>query len=230
MSEDKLDKIGLIFVLMFVGIIILMHNANQKSIENKNEYAKLQSEVSKLSSTIENMNERQASLYDNVGILTEENTSLTLEIEQLREDNAKLIIASDTLQKELNSIPVETNNYAVIDMTEDERDLLAKILALEAYDQPDCGQRAVVEVVFNRVLSAGWPNTVKSVIYDKGQFATVKYLNNPYNKPRDKEYNNIDWVLTHGSTILPSDYVFFATYKANGKDFIHIQGHYFGRK
>ena len=228
MSEDKLDKIGLIFVLMFVGIIILMHNANQKSIENKNEYAKLQSEVSKLSSTIENMNERQVSLYDNVGILTEENTSLTLEIEQLREDNAKLIIASNTLQKELDSIPIETNNYAVIDMTEDERDLLAKILALEAYDQPDCGQRAVVEVVFNRVLT-GWASSVREVIYQKGQFATVKYLDRPYNTPRDKEYKNIDWVLVHGSTILPPDYVYFATYKANGKDFIQIEDHYFAR-
>ena len=131
-------------------------------------------------------------------------------------------------KKKIDEIPVVENNYAIINLTDDERQLLAEILALEAYDQPDCGQRAVAEVVFNRVLT-GWASSVREVIYQKGQFATVKYLDRPYNKPRDKEYANIDWVLAHGSTILPPDYVYFATYKANGKDFIQIEDHYFAR-
>jgi len=228
------NTIWFVYILFFIltswGCIgYYVSESYKASIAAEERVRQSQEQVSQLTQTISNMDTVQASLQSYINQLEEENNSLLLEIEQLQEENAKMMIAAETLQKKIDEIPVVENNYAIINLTDDERQLLAEILALEAYDQPDCGQRAVVEVVFNRVLSAGWPNTVKSVIYDKGQFATVKYLDNPYNRPRDKEYKNIDWVLAHGSTILPSDYVFFATYKANGKDFIQIEDHYFAR-
>ena len=121
------------------------------------------------------------------------------------------------------------NEYSDIEMTEDERELLARILALEAGDQPDLGERAVVEVIFNRVQMGEWPDSVAGVIYDSGQFEAVHYLDHPYMTPGHREYDNIDFVLRRGRTALPEDYVYFATYKANGRDFIQIAGHYFGR-
>lgn len=125
-------------------------------------------------------------------------------------------------------VPPE-NEYSTIAMTEGERDLLWWILALEAKDQPDVGQRAVVEVVFNRVLSPDWPDTVEEVLYQPGQFSTIPYLTHPYVQATQKELDNIDFVITHGRTALPEDYVYFATYKANGKDFLQIEDHYFAR-
>ena len=129
------------------------------------------------------------------------------------------------------------NEYSSITMTENEKDLLWWILALEAKDQPDIGQRGVIEAIFNRVLSPEWPNTVEEVLTQKGQFDGYKILQEYregkrtklYAYPDEKETASIDFVLKNGRTALPDDYVYFATYKAYGRDFILIGNHYFAR-
>lgn len=133
-------------------------------------------------------------------------------------------------------VPPE-NEYSSITMTENEKDLLWWILALEAKDQPDVGQRGVVEVIFNRVLSPEWPNTVEEVLTQKGQFDGYSFLKEYregnrkvlYASPDEREQKNIEFVLIHGRTVLPEDYVFFASYKANGRGFLQIEDHYFAR-
>lgn len=130
---------------------------------------------------------------------------------------------------EVEVIKHEPNCYDLIEISPEEYDLMAQIVALECKTQPDVGQRAVVEVILNRVLD-NWGSSVWDVLTQKGQFSTLKYLDNPYATPEDKEYNNIDYVLEHGRTVLPEHYVYFATYKANGTDFIQIQEHYFGKE
>ena len=218
-----------IIIIGVLGIFLIRLYFDFTDVKNENK--KIENQVEVLNRTNNKLTAERDSLKDEIKLLVEDNKSLSIEVEDLKEEIARLNLAIETLQKEINKMTenVPVNNYAVINLSDSERDLLAKILALEAGDQPDVGQRAVVEVVFNRVLT-GWASTVEGVIYDKGQFATVKYLNHPYQTPDEKEYANIDWVLEHGSTILPPDYVFFATYKANGKDFIHIEDHYFGRR
>ena len=92
------------------------------------------------------------------------------------------------------------------------------------------GQKAVIEVVFNRVLSPDWPDTVKDVIYQKGQFATVKYLKHPYNLPGEHEDDAISAVLRETETVLPStEYVYFDTRGINGRKHVRINHHVFGR-
>lgn len=122
--------------------------------------------------------------------------------------------------------------YGGISISEDEYALLRSILALEAdYDtEGHDGQKAVIEVVFNRVLSPDWPDTVKDVIYQKGQFATVKYLKHPYNLPGEHEDDAISAVLRETKTVLPStDYVYFDTKGINGRKHVRINHHVFGR-
>ena len=121
------------------------------------------------------------------------------------------------------------NDYSEIILTTEDRELLEWVVALESKNQPDVGQRAVIETIFNRKLLNEWQNTVWDVLTAKGQFDSLNYLDKPYAKPTEKERANIDYVLEHGRTVLPPDYVYFATYKANGKDFIQIQDHYFSR-
>ena len=119
--------------------------------------------------------------------------------------------------------------YANISMSEDEQNLLRAILALESHGEGLEGQKAVVEVIFNRVRSDEWANSVHDVIYQKGQFATVKYLNDPYVLPDEAEDDAISEVLRETETVLPTDYVYFSTKKVNGKDFIKINHHWFSR-
>ena len=156
-----------------------------------------------------------------------------LEEKLFAEKERKLEMKPEIVEVEvIKEIEVEVppeNEYSSITMTENEKDLLWWILALEAKDQPDVGQRGVIEVIFNRVLSPEWPNTVEEVLYQPRQFSTIPYLTHPYVQASQKEMDNIDFVLEHGRTVLPEDYVFFASYKANGSGFLQIEDHYFAR-
>lgn len=119
--------------------------------------------------------------------------------------------------------------YEAITLTDDEKSLLAAILWAEANNQPDDGKRACVEVCFNRILSADWPDDLVSVLSQKGQFATWKYRNRV--KPTQSERDAIEAVLNETETVLPSTaYVYFDTRGVNGKDHVRIKDHSFGRQ
>lgn len=130
------------------------------------------------------------------------------------------------------------NPYAGIKLTADEEEVFAWVLALEAKNEPEIGRRAVVETTCNRVLSDEWRgDTIGAILSATGQYDGYKIMQeyragtrtSLYAYPDETEKQTIRYVLEHGNTALPLDYVYFATYKANGKDFIQIGNHYFGR-
>lgn len=61
----------------------------------------------------------------------------------------------------------------VVAYTEQELNLLTRLINAEAYDEPYEGMVAVGAVVVNRVLSPRWPSTIYDVIMQPGQFAPV---------------------------------------------------------
>ena len=130
------------------------------------------------------------------------------------------------------------NPYAGIKLTAEEEDVFSWVLALEAKNEPEIGRRAVVETACNRVLSDEWKgDTIGAILSAAGQYDGYKIMQeyrtgkrtSLYAYPDESERQTIRYVLEHGNTALPLDYVYFATYKANGKDFIQIGNHYFGR-
>lgn len=137
--------------------------------------------------------------------------------------------ALETLEPERETFNLY--EHIAMEMTSEEMRLLEIILACEAQDEPYDGQKAVVEVIFNRVLSPDFPDTVYDVLSQKGQFATWKWRNKPYNTPNQTQTNAIAEVIENGNqnTILPEDYVFFSVGKVNGTDFIKIGHHQFSR-
>lgn len=58
----------------------------------------------------------------------------------------------------------------------DEVDLLARLITAEAEGEPYEGQVAVGAVVINRVKSPEFPNSIREVIYQKGQFSSLPKL------------------------------------------------------
>lgn len=127
---------------------------------------------------------------------------------------------------------VESSYSSIIScMGQDEEDVLKVILACEAQTEGLDGERAVLEVIFNRVNSSEWPNTVYDVLSQRGQFSTWKNRNNPYNTPGELEDEALNAVATGGDTVLPSnDYVYFATKPHSWMhDVIKMGNHYFGR-
>lgn len=123
----------------------------------------------------------------------------------------------------------DTNNpYQEIcqNITPEEEDLLCKILWAEANNQDMDGQRAVLEVIFNRVLSSSFPDSIELVLSQNGQFSTWKDRNNV-------EYTHVQLdalqIVSEEATVLPNTkYVFFDTQGKNGRDKIKIGNHWFG--
>lgn len=64
----------------------------------------------------------------------------------------------------------ETVQGAAVEASVDETILLAAVVQMEAGGQSYEGKLAVASVVMNRVNSSRYPNTITSVIYQKGQF------------------------------------------------------------
>lgn len=118
--------------------------------------------------------------------------------------------------------------YADVSVSEYEGDLLERILWAEANDQSFDGQKAVVEVIFNRLRSPEWPNTVEGVLSQKGQFATWKSRNKV--RPTEVQSDVISEVLRETETVIPADYVYFSTKKHGWMhDCFKIEDHWFGR-
>lgn len=72
-----------------------------------------------------------------------------------------------------------------IGFTDDEIDLLARLVRAEAQIEPFEGKVAVACVVLNRIENSQFPDTIESVIYEPRQFQPVS--NGEINKPADAE-------------------------------------------
>lgn len=62
----------------------------------------------------------------------------------------------------------------IVEFTDEEFELLVRVINAEAYNEPFEGQVAVGAVVINRVLNPGFPNTIKDVIYQPNQFMVIQ--------------------------------------------------------
>ena len=90
---------------------------------------------------------------------------------------------------------------------ENERDLLAKLVYLEA---GTCGQDcqcAIVSVVLNQLESGYWGDSIEEVIYEGGNYSVAHLLEECVRPPRDC-YDAVDYVLAHGRT-LPAEVRYF---------------------
>lgn len=70
-------------------------------------------------------------------------------------------------------------------ISDEDKDLLARLVTAEAKGEPFEGKVAVATVVLNRVENEQYPDTIKDVIYEKRQFQPVD--NGMIHKPATKE-------------------------------------------
>lgn len=94
-----------------------------------------------------------------------------------------------------------TSGEAVISYTQDELDLLARLVTAEAESEPYAAQVAVAAVVVNRVKSDLFPNTISSVIYQKsdGYYQFTPVENGWINKPTTQQARNAALEALKGS-------------------------------
>ena len=111
-----------------------------------------------------------------------------------------------------------------------EVDLICRIAVRECIDQPIDGQRAVIEVILNRMISPAWPNTLEGVLSQKTQFETWPIRHLAKQKDIDAMKETLELVRTEKDLILPhTDYVYFSTKRQSyAKNYVKIEGHNFG--
>lgn len=114
--------------------------------------------------------------------------------------------------------------YPDIQLTQEDRDLLARVIWAEARGECEEGQQAVAEVVLNRMASEKFGNTLNGIIYAEGQFRSVPFLKDA--EPYQSQYEAIERAL-YGPYVLPEDVVHFATFRTNDNVWGQIGRHIF---
>ncbi len=164
--------------------------------------------------------------------------------EEITEGGVAILL--NTLNEE--AIQNGFDNYSLNDytdlinsLTDEEKELIARITFREAGNQDIDGQMAVVEVILNRVLSDKWPDTVYKVLSQKGQFSTWSLRNKVSQENIEKMLEVIELVANEKESILipyleekgfdtnPLNYVYFdGVQHSYATNYIKIQGHWFG--
>lgn len=119
--------------------------------------------------------------------------------------------------------------YAAVikNLTAEEKELICKITYKEAGNQSIAGQRAVMEVILNRLCSGVWPNDIESVLSAPGQFSTWSSRNKITDEKLAEMQSVLSIVETDNTTILPNNsYVYFNCANPK-KDSIKIEEHWF---
>lgn len=124
----------------------------------------------------------------------------------------------------------EPSPYEGIAVSEDELYMLACLVWHESRGEPYEGQVAVAEVVLNRCLSAGFPDTVSEVIFQRYpgqgyQFSPAPYLYSA--QPGETQYAAVRDALDGAELIVPTSTVFFSTEPYNSNIVAVIGNHYF---
>lgn len=114
--------------------------------------------------------------------------------------------------------------YPGLELTQQEQQLLAKLIWLEARGEGAEGQQAIAEIVYNRMASEQFPDTLEAVIYAEGQFRSISHLEEA--TPSQAQYDALENAL-EGPYVLPMEVVYFATYPVNENVWGEIGGHIF---
>ena len=147
-----------------------------------------------------------------------------IEKEFIQEEEVEIVEDEIAESAESKSIYADT----IDNLTEEEKTMIAQITFREAGNQSEEGQRAVVEVILNRLNSERWPNTVEGVLSQNRQFSTWRGRN----KVSEENVNNMLYIIDKVSTeepVLAKDYVYFNSLKnPTMNNRIKIQDHWFG--
>lgn len=96
------------------------------------------------------------------------------------------------------------------EMTDDEREVLARLVWNEAGTCGDDCQRAIVSVTINQYRAGYWGTSYMGILTNPNIYIGALYLDSA--APDARVYSNIDFVLGNGVTIPPDVFYFRAHY------------------
>ncbi len=121
-------------------------------------------------------------------------------------ENNKVIEIQNNINKELKDQLLSKK----IVITEQEKILLEKLVEAEAGDEPYIGKVAVVNVVFNRLASSYYPNSITEVIFQPHQFTPAHQGKLKYITPSPASIKAVEEAL-NGKRVVPKETLFFVS-------------------
>lgn len=135
-------------------------------------------------------------------------------------------VTEEEVEEIIEEIAQEVHNF---NLNAEEKDLLARLIKLEAGDQSWECQCAVGSVVLNRLKQEyGGKKTLHGIVYARGQFSTAYRIKRT--KATQMQKDVVEYLLVNGVT-LPEDVIYFH-YKRYGKwgtPYCHIGTEYFSK-
>lgn len=109
--------------------------------------------------------------------------------------------------------------------TQEDLEVLAHVICGEAQCYDDQEQLYVGSVVLNRVADPRYPNTIKGVVFQKGQYACTWDGN--YNRtPTARNWANAVYLLTYGSQ-LPANVIYQSGRRQGKGVYVKTLRHYY---
>lgn len=109
--------------------------------------------------------------------------------------------------------------------TQEELYLLAQVVYAEGKGQSSEGYKAIASVLYNRLQSKTFPNTVNSVCYQPSQFTVVRFKNFASSVPSERAMEAVISVFVDGVVTLPENIMFFKSSRL-GRDWGKYRTYY----
>lgn len=109
--------------------------------------------------------------------------------------------------------------------SEEDLDVLAHVICGEAQCYDDTEQLYVGSVVLNRVASSRYPDTIRGVVFQRGQYACT-WDGNYYRTPAGRNWANAKYLLEHGP-ILPPEVVYQSGGRQGKGVYVKTKRHYY---
>lgn len=109
--------------------------------------------------------------------------------------------------------------------TEEDLYVMAHVLAGECQSCPDQEQLYVGSVVLNRKNHPSFPNTVKGVVFQKGQYSCTRD-GNYYREPTERNWANARTLLENGS-VLPANVIWQSGGRQGKGVYVKTRWHYY---
>lgn len=150
--------------------------------------------------------------------------------EKPRESLVKEVIKEKRVEVEVEKkVYVEVEPKKHYDVTNEEREMIARLLFREVGLSSQKCQRMIVSVIFNRYDASAGKKSLSEIVYETNQFTPAPLLYRT--TPKEENYKAVDYVIKNGSVLPHYVRYFRADYHFNWrgyKGYTNIDGTYFG--
>ena len=165
--EKRLMGLFTLIVVLFITLTGFTDITKKSEMQIINDLQV--TEINNLQSELNDSQIEIADLLNKNKILSLQYNEVTKELEKTKEDIDNLIALY---------VPNEVGYVAeraslMVSVTNEEVEMLERITEAEATGEGFYGKRLVSNVIINRVLSSDFPNTIKEVIFQSGQFSPI---------------------------------------------------------